>query len=229
LTVDQHRFASAEDLDRYAADEVGRRLAAALATGRKASLVVPGGKTPANFLSLLGASDLDWTRVQVTLSDERWVPASAPESNEGMLQRTLLAGKAAAAQFVSLYADAPSPEQGIAAVKARLVGLAQPIDIVVLGMGTDGHFASLFPGDASLAEGLDLQGTESCLAARGLASGPHRLSLSLPFLVNARQIFVFAAGDAKLTVWDAALAGADYPIGALQRQDRAPVDFLWCP
>jgi 6-phosphogluconolactonase len=227
--VDLHRFASADELDRFAANRVGGLLVDALAARPSASLVVPGGKTPARFLTLLGEADLDWSRVQVTLSDERWVPASAPESNEGMLRRTLLAGRAKVASFVSLYADAPSPEQGIGTVKARLAVITQPLDVVVLGMGTDGHFASLFPGDASLADGLDMLGKELCLAARGLADGPYRLSLTLPFLASARQVFVFASGEVKKAVWEEALAGVDFPIAALQRQDRAPVDFLWCP
>jgi 6-phosphogluconolactonase len=223
------RFARADELDAFAVDTVAGLLAETLDDGRTASLIVPGGKTPARFLTLLGQRDLDWACVVATLSDERWVPASAPESNEGMLGRTLMAGKAAAAKFVSLYADTASPEESVAIVEERLAAFTLPLDVVVLGMGPDGHFASLFPNDATLAAGLDLTATPRCLAARGLADGPHRLSLSLSFLASARRIFVFATGQAKLTIWEQALAGADYPIAALQKQGRAPVDLLWCP
>jgi 6-phosphogluconolactonase len=224
-----HHFSSSEALDDFAAARVGGLLAEALAQNRQATLVVPGGRSPARFLTILGNAAIDWSRVQVTLSDERWVAPTSSDSNEGLIRRTLMSGRAGKARLVPLLTAAPTPADAVAEVSARLGQLPRPLDVVVLGMGADGHFASLFPGAESLRDGLDPAGKAVCLAAEGPADSVPRLSLTLSLLTDARQILVVASGDAKRSVWQLAGNGAPYPVGALQRQNRAPVDFLWCP
>jgi 6-phosphogluconolactonase len=224
-------FSGPEALAAATTDRVTAALAQGLATRGAASLVVPGGRTPAAFLTELGAADLDWSRITVTLSDERWVAATAPESNEAMLRRTLLRGPAAAARFVPLYDGAATPAAGVAGLTARLASAPQPWDAVVLGMGDDGHFASLFPGEAALAQGLDPVGALLAVAARGPAEGPPRLSLTLACLARAEQILILASGAVKRRLWqDAADAQPQtLPVAALRHLSAPPLTFLWCP
>lgn len=223
-------FPSAQALADHTAATVHALLKQGVAETGRAAFVIPGGRTPAAFLTALGALDLDWSLVAVTLSDERWVPIQAPESNEALVRRTLMAGKAERAQFISLYNGAASPQAGIAVAEERLKSAAQtrdaPWDAVVLGMGDDGHFASLFPGEANLAAGLDLANPALCQPALGPSGGPPRLSLTLSCLARAKAIFVLATGEAKKALWQS--PGA-LPIAALQKLAAPEVQFLWCP
>lgn len=222
-------FANPDALAEAAAHRVAGWLAEGLARQPAVSLVVPGGRTPAAFLSRLGRTALDWPRVHVTLSDERWVSPEAEASNEAMVRRTLLQGPAASATFVPLYTGAASPAEGLAEVERRLTALP-PVEAAVVGMGEDGHFASLFPGDPSLAAGLDPDGRTLCLAATGPTGGPARLSLTLAFLARARRVVALATGERKLKLWrDGAVSDLSPPVAALQRQNKAPIFFLWSP
>src|SRR5271165_5858617 len=167
-----HSFSGPDQLAEAAAERVGALLSAGLAERVTASLVVPGGRTPEDFLVRLGKSSLDWSRVIVTLCDERWVGEDSAASNAAMVRRTLLAN--APAQFLPLYDGADAPEFAIPALEARLAPFV-PWDAVVLGIGDDGHFASLFPGEAALAVGLDLAAPQLCVAANGPTDGPRRM------------------------------------------------------
>ena len=150
----EHTADGAETLARDLADITAARLRAAVSARGAASLVVSGGRTPAPMFRALRACELPWERVTVTLADERWVPADAADSNERMVRAELLQGAAAAARFVGLVNAAPTPEAGRAATDAALRAIPRPFDVVMLGMGNDGHTASLFPDAPALAAAL---------------------------------------------------------------------------
>jgi len=217
-----HSFSDAGKLADQAAERAAALLRQGLAESGKAALVVPGGRTPEDFLTRLGKRQLDWPNITVTLCDERWVGEDHPASNAAMVRRTL-----APREFLPLYTGAATPEDAIARLEAKLAPLL-PWDAVVLGMGDDGHFASLFPGEHALGIGLNPDSARSCVAANGPAEGPRRLSLTLSCLAKARHIFVIATGETKRRVWQSA-AEAGLPVAALQRLKSPPVDFLWCP
>lgn len=230
MTARRHDFADAPALLDTLADTVSAGLQAALDARGSATLVVSGGRTPEELFERLSSRPLDWTRVAVTLADERWVPAGDPASNEGMVRRRLLAGPAAAARFVPLYGGEPTPEAGEAACAARLGGLARPFDLVLLGMGEDGHTASLFPGAPNLAAGL--AGEAACLATRPPGVMPPRMTLTLPVLLDARRVILLVSGTAKRAVLDRAAEPGpveEMPVRAVPRQDRTPVDIFWAP
>ncbi len=147
--------------------------------------------------------------------------ADAPEANIGLLRKRLAVGAAAEARLLPLW---PAPAE------SDLHAL-QPFDAVILGMGEDGHIASLIPGSPTLAAGLDPNGQAmTILTPAGLGSPPvARISLTLTALLRAQAIFLLIAGDVKRDVIDRALAGADLPVRALLIQDRAPVRVLWAP
>lgn len=203
-----------------AAHAVETQLAEALRTHGRAGLVATGGRSPGPVFDRLAASTaLDWSRVIVTLSDERCVPADDPASNAGLVRERLLRGPAAKAHLLPLWPEPPP---------AALAAL-QPFDAVMLGMGEDGHIASLIPGDPGLGDGLATADLLRPVPA-GLGKPPvARITLTLSALLNARAIFLLVAGEAKRAVIERSLAGEDLPVGRLLAQSKAPVRILWTP
>lgn len=213
-------YASASAAAEACAAGITRCLTEALDTRGRASLVGTGGRSPGPVYDRLCAAPLDWARVIVTLSDERCVPPTSPDSNEKLVRERLLTGPAAKAHFLPLD-DAAAP-----ALAALL-----PFDAVLLGMGEDGHVASLIPGAATLPQGMDLHSGRLLVdIPAGVGSPPlARISLTLPALLQARAIFLLIAGEAKREVIARADAGADLPVRAILAQDRTPVRVLWAP
>ena len=213
-------------------------LTAALTDGLRArgraSLVATGGSTPGPVYDRLAETALDWSRVEVTLSDERWVAPSDAASNERLVRARLLTGPAAAAAFVPLKIAAATPGVAQPQVEARLAAMPRPFDAVLLGMGEDGHIASLFPGMAGLARGLDPKGPALCMAVEAGAGAPPaepRLGLTLAALAPARTVVVFITGETKWTAWERALEGEDIlamPVRALLAGHPA-VEVIWAP
>ncbi|HEY5412126.1 MAG TPA: 6-phosphogluconolactonase [Caulobacteraceae bacterium] len=194
----------------------------------RARLLATGGSTPVACYEALSDWPLDWSRVDVALTDDRFVPPGSPDSNEGLVRQHLLKGPAAAASFIPLWSDAASPEE--AAVRAEpAIRALLPMDAVVLGVGEDGHVASLFPETPELAEGLDPRSERLVIGVpkAGLPPQVPRISLTLPALLNAGLIVVLIVGAAKKQAVEAALAGAKLPVRAVLAQSRAPVRILW--
>jgi 6-phosphogluconolactonase len=205
-----------------AAFGIGRLLAEGLKTHGRAGLVATGGRSPGPVYDRLArARGVDWARVVVTLSDERCVSAEDPASNGRLVRERLLVGEAAKAHLLPLW-----PEPDPAALSALL-----PFDAVVLGMGEDGHVASLIPGDPGLAAALDPASERLTVSVpAGLGKPPlARISLTLSALLQARAIFLLIAGEAKREVVARALAGEDLPVRALIARTRVPVRILWSP
>ncbi|MGH8253672.1 MAG: 6-phosphogluconolactonase [Steroidobacteraceae bacterium] len=206
-------------------------LAAALTRREAASLVVSGGRTPQAMFAQLANHAIDWARVQVTLADERWVDTTDPASNEGLVRSALLRDRAACAQFVPLKTDAATPAEGANAAWRAVNAMPQPFDVVVLGMGDDGHTASLFPGSAGLSQALDKRAAPACVAIEPLAAAHARLSLNLAALLRARRICIQVSGAGKWAVYQQAIADGpdeEMPVRAVLRQSVVPVDVYWC-
>ncbi|MGD9265450.1 MAG: 6-phosphogluconolactonase, partial [Lysobacterales bacterium] len=151
-SVDFHAFENREAASRAAAGLLAGWLDDALGRGLEtsASLVVSGGSTPGPCFAQLSAKPLDWSRVTVVPSDERWVPAEDPASNEGLIRRQLLRDKAAPAQLLPFFRDGIDAAQAPGLIEEDLKAVPRPFSATLLGMGEDGHFASLFPDFAGL-------------------------------------------------------------------------------
>lgn len=212
------------------AQHVADRLKADLEKQERAVLVVSGGRSPIPFFHALAAQPLEWARVFVTLADERWVPPDHADSNEALVRRHLLTGRAAAAEMVPLGSGAATPEAGAQALAPLLAALPRPFSQVVLGMGEDGHVASLFPDAPELAEGLR---TAAPALAVHPGRAPHpRVSLSLATLLQARDLALLVFGEAKARLLEEALGSgpvAELPVRAVLRQTAVPVSVFWAP
>ena len=204
-----------------AAEAIAETLAEALRQRGQACLVATGGRAPGPIYDRLARNGLDWGRVSVTLSDDRCVDVGTPDSNVRLIRDRLLQGPAAAARFLPLWPPEPEALETI----ARLM----PFDAVMLGMGEDGHIASLIPGDPGLLDGLTTDDLTRDVPG-GLGNPPiARVTLTLRTILNARAIFLLIAGDAKREVIRRARAGEDLPVGRLLDQAQAPVRIFWQP
>ncbi|SEO66403.1 6-phosphogluconolactonase [Aquisalimonas asiatica] len=224
-----------EDRDALAADlarTVTSTLLDGLSRAPRATLAVSGGSTPVPFFRALGTGDLPWARIDVTLADERWVAPDHDDSNERLVRETLLGGDAAGAGFIPLKTSAPSPEAGARECEERLRGLPWPLDAVILGMGSDGHTASLFPHAPALATALDPDCGSLCIPVTPETAPHARMSLTLPALLNTHRLILHITGADKWDVYQQALAGDDafaMPVRAVLHQRHTPVHVYWAP
>lgn len=221
-------YATSADLAQAAAQAVIAALKSALAERGAASLVGTGGRSPAPVYDLLAkARDVDWARVDVTLSDDRFVPVSSPDSNERLVRERLLTDAAAKAVFTPISTAAENVEAAAEKVEVGVRALA-PYDVMLLGMGEDGHVASLIPGSPVLDLGMDPAGTRFCLGIpAGVGSPPiARVTMTMPALLQARLILVLISGEKKKHIVE---GGSGLPVHALLDQAKAPVRILWTP
>jgi 6-phosphogluconolactonase len=232
LTV--HTVSQAE-LNVRLAQDIAQRLSAAIQARGFAVLSVSGGKSPVALFEALRVIDIDWSRVRVTLVDERCVPRTHPDSNALLVQTHLLQDLAAKAQLVFMVASAAEPLSP-PTVQAQVAGIALSAagitDVLVLGMGADGHTASLFPEAPNLADALDLRNKQSCVAIElktPPANAPFaRITQTLAQILSARHIVLPLTGADKLNTLQHAwkLANPALPISFVLQQTQTPV-ALW--
>lgn len=226
--VEAKGFDDATRLAQAQAERVARALDLAISEQGGASLVVSGGRSPIAFFEALSNCELDWSRVQISLADERWVDVSDPGSNEGLVRRHLMQNGAAEAQLIGLSLPAESLEEAARAADQKLASLRQPINVLVLGMGNDGHTASLFPGSPLLAQALEEDGSERCLPMLAPVEPQQRITMTYPLLASARVQILAIQGAEKLETLQQALRlePMQMPIRAFL---HAPLEIYWCP
>lgn len=233
--IRDHTFSDPEALAEALAAHVQQALAAALRERPTATLVVSGGSTPRPFFERFRTLDLPWDRLTITLADERWVPVDHPESNERMVRETLLQGAASQARWVGLKTTHGTVDAAAGAACHGRIAPLRPFDVVILGMGTDGHTASLFPHAPSLAAGLDLDSGQNCVAVAeepGPGARRARISLTLPALLDSRWIVLHCTGEEKWQVYQRARtpgADSELPLRAVLREAPRGLDVYWAP
>jgi 6-phosphogluconolactonase len=226
------QFSDLDALSLELAGQVSVALSAAIATRGVASLVVSGGKSPTKLFEQLRKQRLDWSRVCVALADERWVDPTDPSSNEKLVRDVLLKDNASTAKFIGLKNAAPTPDMGAVSAWETFARVPRPFDLVLLGMGDDGHTASLFPASPNLPSALNPDAVAGCVGMWSPTTPQARLSLNLSALLDTRRIVILINGAQKRRTFTAAgEAGpiADMPIRAVLRQTRTPVEVMWSP
>lgn len=177
------------------ADSLAIELKASLMNHERASFAVPGGTTPGPVFDTLSDIDLGWERIDVMLTDERWVPEENPRSNTALLRNRLLTRRAAMARYLPIYTETEAPEEALDDLAAGLEG-SFPISLLLLGMGTDGHTASLFPGADRLSEALAAD-APPLMAMRAPGAPEPRVTLTAPVLKGAMSTHVLITGAEK--------------------------------
>ncbi|RUR30673.1 6-phosphogluconolactonase [Vreelandella nanhaiensis] len=209
------------------AEAVAQALSEDLERQERALLIVSGGSTPVPFFKALATKLLAWERIDITLADERWVDEHSSDSNAKLVRDNLLQGNAAAAHFVPLTSKASTPEEGVAEVAERTASLAWPASVVVLGMGGDGHTASLFPDSQEL--GLALATDEPLVAVRTPSQPQPRITFSAASLHQANRHILHITGDDKRAVLANALNGDDVRQLPIRAFLSCPLAIYWAP
>lgn len=225
-----NEFATRDELAAALAAKVADALRAAIAQRGAGFLAVSGGTTPGRFMAALSREGLDWSKVTVTLVDERFVPEGSPRSNASLAKANLLQNNAAAARFAPLYHEATTVEDAAAIADAEFRALPWPLDAAILGMGGDGHTASFFPDAQGLDALLDPASAHIVMPVHAKSAGEPRLTLTLPALVGARLLAVHIEGAEKRAVLEAAMS-AEKALPIRTVIDRAPraAEIYWAP
>ena len=226
--VDVHLFASRDAASLAAADRIVALIEARLEKEDEASIVVSGGTTPGQCFERLSQVEIDWRRVQIVLSDERWVPNDDGDSNERLVRETLVKNAAKDASVMGVYQADLTVAERCEAIQQELP--ASGFACSMVGMGTDGHFASLFPDAEGLEAGLQDDNQRFYMPVRTAASPHPRVSMTLAAILKSDEILLLFFGDEKHAVFERALAGdTTYPITALLAQTKVPVALYWAP
>ncbi|WP_137156667.1 6-phosphogluconolactonase [Rhizobium sp. FKL33] len=218
------------------ADALAGRVAGALAEGvaarGAASIAVSGGSTPKAFFKALSSADLDWSKVTITLVDERFVPETNERSNHKLVADILLVGAAARAKFVPLYHAVAEAEDAAMVATGDADRIVRPFDVVILGMGGDGHTASFFPGGNNLEQALNPKTRRSVITMEAAGAGETRLTFTFSALQDARLLVLHIEGAAKKPVIDQALsegAASAFPIGRVIATAASETQIYWAP
>jgi 6-phosphogluconolactonase len=224
-------FSNPDALADSLAARVSDALTQQLHSGGAATMAVSGGSTPVKFFETLAKMPLDWKHVTITLVDDRWVPDSSRRSNAALVRRHLLRHAAAEAHFLPLVTQHETPEAGRDTVEATIAALSLPLTVAILGLGTDGHTASLFPGGDRLAEALAPPAGRLVETMHSAAADEPRITLTLPVLLQAENLFLHIEGETKRHVLETASRPGPaeaMPIRAILARDPPPAIF-WCP
>lgn len=230
MALTQSKFRTTEQLNTAFVRKITKLLRDGIEENGRASLVVSGGRTPADLFNALSKAHLEWDKVDISLADERWVDNTDDASNEKMLRTKLLINNAANANFVPLKTQHGDAKDAVLTCTENLQNMHTPFDVLILGMGEDGHTASLFPCSEQLAEGLDLESGSSYIAVQPTTAPNQRMSLTLPAILNSNQIFLHLTGESKKDVINTVLSDDDamvMPIRAVI--NNADVELVWAP
>jgi 6-phosphogluconolactonase len=235
MTIIEHKFEHAETMLEALYQQIVEDLERALQLRGSATLLLSGGSTPAPLYRRLSKASLDWTRVQIALVDERWVEADNLASNERLLRESMLINKAAQAQFTGMKNSASSPSNGAMECNLRYADLPLPHTVCLLGMGPDGHTASLFPG----AQGLDaaLQSHQHCAPILAIRSGVtgdlvERMTMTPWSILQSERLVLLITGADKWEVLQQARqesGNQSMPISHFTSQQAPALEVYWSP
>ena len=194
-----------------------------------ATLLVSGGSTPVQLFHLLSEKDLDWKKVTIVPVDERFLPDEHPDQNGNLIKKHLLINKAAVANFCPLILNVTDSEINLNLVKRSIESVGHPFTVVILGMGTDGHTASLFPCSPELEQGLDLSNTNELLITNPKKAPYQRITFTKKALLSAENIYLHCYGAEKKKILDSldSFTEKTYPIKTFMNQQNNRTELFW--
>lgn len=225
MAVEERKFLTLEDAASTLVIDLVSTLREAISIRGQALLAVSGGKTPRKVFKYLREHRLNWNNVTITLTDERWIPNDHAESNEQLVRSHLLKYLSEDTTFIHLYGGHGSLEADVKSCESRLKNLPLPFDAVYLGMGADGHFASLFPGDKALNVS-----DSHCVAIAGTNSRLARISLTASTILNARKIYLLFEGEEKYSVYQRAKTPGSFneiPLRLILSEDNISIEVYY--
>lgn len=225
-------FTSAKALANDLATRIRDVLAEAIQKRNQGCLIVSGGTTPIELFKALSHTDLEWHQIMVGLVDERWINVIDVDSNEYLVRSFLLKDMAARARFIGMKTEAGTAVAAEKPCAIRYRKIPKPFDIVILGMGTDGHTASWFPDADRLATAVDPCTGKICVGLRPAGDAYDRMTLALPMILNTRRIIIHIEGEDKRQTYEKAAAGGSCPVMPIRYilgQKEVPVTVFWAP
>lgn len=221
------KFENSTQLNEEFSQEIADKLQAGINTNGSATLLVSGGNTPKPMFLMLSNKDIEWNKVNIALVDDRWVELSDAASNEAMVNNALLINKASVANFVGMKTEHKNAFDAVSEVSNKFNDFKRPFDVVILGMGEDGHTASIFPCCAQLDEALT---TDKDIMATEPTTAPHqRMTFTKSALLNSKQLYLHLVGESKEAVLLNVAAGDDEkqaPIRAFLNQSNVPMSVM---
>lgn len=235
MSIIEYKFADRDELIEELYRVITGDLQQALEQQSSATLLLSGGSTPAPLYQRLSTANLNWNQVKVALVDERWVDADSDASNERLLRSSMLINNATDAQFVGMKNDHQTPFTGEAECNLQYATLPSPYTLCLLGMGPDGHTASLFPRAEGLNAALDSK--QYCAAIRAVKSevtgdNIERMTMTPWSILQSRRLILLITGSDKWEVLQQARqpgASTDLPISCFIHQDSVPLEIYWAP
>ncbi|XQW86802.1 6-phosphogluconolactonase [Thalassotalea piscium] len=224
-----NEFSKREQLDIALADQVSTILADAVKERGRASIAVSGGSTPKGFFNALSKKDLPWSDITITLADERWVDMDSADSNTRLVHEHLLQNKAVSAKFFHLKQGEQLSQETLADLNLAAKSTLLPLDVLILGMGEDGHTASLFPCSDQIDECL-AKSTSPLLRVQPKTAPHERITFSFIYLKQSKNTFLHISGLNKKAVLEKAIAGTDYremPIRAFIQDPDINTQVYW--
>jgi len=230
VMFEQSDFDTREQLDLALADKVSKILQQAISLKGKASIAVSGGSTPKGFFKALSNKDIDWKRVTITLADERWVDINSDASNTHLVQEYLLQNKASPAKFFHLKQGGVLCDETLAELNVAAKNTLLPLDVLILGLGEDGHTASLFPCSAQIKQALNINNEDSLMVVEPTTAPHQRITFSFASLSQSKSIFLHLCGENKKQVLAKALSGNDIlamPIRIFLQSNNINMQVYW--
>jgi|TARA_B110000091_G_scaffold79154_1_gene87175 6-phosphogluconolactonase len=219
-----------EALENSLASSIVKSLGRDIAEKGSASLLVSGGKTPSGLFKVLSETALDWSKVTISLVDERLVSDDNPDQNGNMVKSNLLINQAKNADFIPLVYDSKNRERNLLLSKVAVAKIPKPFTVVVLGMGSDGHTASLFPDSPELEEGMDLKNENDLVNSTTLMAPYSRITFTRRALLSSKKLILHCYGESKKQVLLKAKTEKDsikYPISGFFDQKEVQMEVYW--
>ena len=208
-SVDFYSTNNSESLASDLSQSISEILIEAIRKRGRASMAVSGGSTPISLFKNFSLISIDWTKVDLTLADDRWVDSKSAYSNELLVRTHLIKNKAAKVNFIPLKNDSKTAKEGQKNSEETLRNITLPFDVVVLGMGADGHTASLFPCSDELSDAMDLNNLNKLISISPKTAPYERISFTAKVIIDSKNIFLHLNGSNKLHTLESAMECKD--------------------